>query len=201
LCDSLAWEAHPCTGHLDATCDLRLVAPEGNRDHRDSMSAGRRGRRLDLRRAGVLDGVPRDPQRRVRAGLRLCGCRRRQRPAALIPRRGLPVGASVLGAPPARRSVVLPGQDEWRLRMAACMAGRSVRLMARPAAEEQVLEAIRWAASRLGTAPEKLRVTSYRSVRLQGRRQAMPPEGAIRAAFGSWARARERAGIPTKRES
>jgi hypothetical protein len=71
--------------------------------------------------------------------------------------------------------------------------------MARPASDDQALEAIRWAARRLGTAPEELRVTSYRSVRLQQR--TMPPETAIRAAFGSWMRARERAATSIRRES
>jgi hypothetical protein len=84
--------------------------------------------------------------------------------------------------------------------MAGRMAGRTVLRMARPAGEEQALDAIRWAASRLGTAPDELRVTSYRSVRLQRGELAMPPESAIRSAFDSWMRARERAGIPTGRE-
>jgi hypothetical protein len=72
--------------------------------------------------------------------------------------------------------------------------------MAPPAADEQALEAIRWAARRLGTVPEELRVSSYRSVQLRRERRAMPPEGAIREAFGSWMRARERAALPARRE-
>lgn len=63
----------------------------------------------------------------------------------------------------------------------------------------EMLEAIRWAARRLRTAPEELRVTSCRSVRVQ--RRAMPAETAITAPFGSWMRARERAAISTKRAS
>lgn len=71
--------------------------------------------------------------------------------------------------------------------------------MAPLADEERALEAIRWAAKRLDTSPEELRVTAYRSVHLERRREAMPPESAIREAFGSWIRARERAGIISRR--
>jgi hypothetical protein len=84
--------------------------------------------------------------------------------------------------------------------MATRTAGPSVRLMARPASDEQALEAIRWAARRLGTVPEELRLSSYRSVRLRAERRTMPPESAIRAAFGSWMRARERAAPTTSQE-
>jgi hypothetical protein len=92
-----------------------------------------------------------------------------------------------------------PVPRPWTLRMARAIVNRKVRWMAPQADEERALEAIRWAAKRLDTPPEELRVTSYRSVQLRRRRGAMPPESAIREAFGSWIRARERAGISRRR--
>jgi hypothetical protein len=71
---------------------------------------------------------------------------------------------------------------------------------ASPPRKLQALNAIHFAATRLRVSPEKLRATSYRSVQRQSRRGVMPSESAIRAAFGSSARARERAGKRDERK-
>jgi hypothetical protein len=63
----------------------------------------------------------------------------------------------------------------------------------RTARERIALDAIRWAAKSLRIAPEELRVTQYRALRVRLTQTDLPDDGAIRGAFGGWERARERA--------
>ena len=61
-----------------------------------------------------------------------------------------------------------------------------------PSAQEQaVLTALRRAASKLRVDASELRLSQYRSLRERGNGR-YPSECAVREAFGSWERARER---------